>query len=74
MYIAIYLTIAIVCLYIEHCISYIVYIDKCCKAWNIAIHVSKLLGLPNAHVYLLGPIVRQIKDDQLHSLKKLHFA
>ena len=33
--------------------------DKCCKAWNIAIR--KLLGLPyNAHVYLLGPLVRQI--------------
>ena len=33
--------------------------DKCCKTWNIAIH--KLLELPyNAHVYLLGPIVRQI--------------
>ena len=33
--------------------------DKCCKAWNIAIR--KLLELPyNAHVYLLGPLVRQI--------------
>ena len=33
--------------------------DKCCKAWNVVIH--KLLGLTyNAHVYLLGPLVRQI--------------
>ena len=33
--------------------------DKCCKAWNIAIR--KLLELPyNAHVYLLGPLVKQI--------------
>ena len=33
--------------------------DKCCKAWNIAIR--KLLELSyNAHVYLLGPLVRQI--------------
>ena len=33
--------------------------DKCCKAWNIAIR--KLLELPYyAHVYLLGPLVRQI--------------
>ena len=33
--------------------------DKCCKSWNIAVHI--LLGLPfNAHVYLLGPIVGQL--------------
>ena len=33
--------------------------DKFCKAWNIAIR--KLLELPyNAHVYLLGPLVKQI--------------
>ena len=33
--------------------------DKCCKAWNIAIR--KLLELPyNAHVSLLGPLVKQI--------------
>ena len=34
-------------------------LDKCCKAWNIAIR--KWLELPyNAHVYLLGPPVKQI--------------
>ena len=33
--------------------------DKCYKAWNMAIR--KLLELPyNAHVYLLGPLVKQI--------------
>ena len=38
--------------------------DKCCKAWNIAIR--KLLELPyNAHVYLLGPLVKQINIREL---------
>ena len=45
--------------------------DNCCKTWNIAIH--KLQGLPyNAHVYLLGPLVKQINvREQLYEVNDL---
>ena len=46
--------------------------DKCCKAWNIAIR--KLLELPyNDHVYLLGPLVRQINIREQFYVRKYRF-
>ena len=46
--------------------------DKCCKAWNIAIR--KLLELPyNAHVYLLGPLVRQINIGEQFYVRNFRF-